>query len=171
MRALTLRRSRRFALWLGLGALVASVGRAEPPFIDHQAIPCSLPQAHPRICATIADDGTVKRAKLFFRAAGQSAWYWSEMVLDFRSFCATLPRPEAETEAIDYYLWAMDDAFETERTRDFRVPLDGGCAHPVIDDDPERISHLEIHATVKKQKKKLYGFVDQGVDFHPLPRQ
>ena len=143
---------------------------AEPPFIDHQEIPCSLPEAHSRVCATIADDGTVRRAKLFFRAAGQTAWYWTEMAFDLSQFCATLPKPDDDVEAIEYYLWAMDDEFETERTRDQQVDLDRGCPHPVIDDDAERTANLEVHATIKKQRKKLRGFALDGVTFHPVSR-
>lgn len=161
---------------LGIAALCLTLGSpvawADPPLIDHQEVSCSLQGKHPRICATIADDGVIKRAKIYFRAAGQSTFYWSEMTLDFRNFCATLPIPDAAVKEVQYYLWAIDDGLEIERTSDLSIVVDPqkSCDHPVIDEDPERTSNLVVHATSKKQGKKLKGFDRTGVDYRRFQR-
>ena len=159
------------ALVVGLAGLAAP-GNATPPLIDHQEVSCSLPGKHPRICATIADDGIVKRAKIYFRAAGQSTFYWTEMSLDFRSFCATLPIPDSSVTEVQYYLWAIDDGLETERTKDLVMTVDANrsCEHPVIDEDPERTSNLVVHATARKQGKKIKGFLADGVEYQRIKR-
>lgn len=156
-------------------ALMASVSgsaRAEPPLIEHQPVACSLPGKHPRVCATIADDGTIKRAKLYFRAKGETAFFWAEMVLDFRTFCATMPIPAGKTRTLEYHLWAIDDELTTNRTQDFQVTVDPKrtCDAPVIDEDPERTSQLVVWATTKKQKR-LDGFEAEGVEFHRLRKR
>lgn len=156
-----------------LGLILGSgLARADPPLIDHQEVSCSLQGKHPRICATIADDGVIKRAKIFFRAAGQSTFYWSEMELDFRNFCATLPIPDTSIQEVQYYLWAIDDDLELERTPDLSIIVDPdtSCDHPVIDEDPERTANLVVHATSKKQGKKLKDFDRTGVDYRRFNR-
>lgn len=155
------------------GTWLATPLAAAPPLIDHQEVSCSLPGKHPRICATIADDGVVKRAKIYFRAAGQSTFYWSEMSLDFRKFCATLPVPEPEVKEVQYYLWAIDDGLEIERTKDLKMIVDADrtCDHPIIDEDPQRTAHLVVHATSRKQGKKLRGFLPQGVDYQRIKKR
>lgn len=154
-------------LALALSPSLAMPSLADPPLIDHQQVSCSLPGKHPRICATIADDGVIKRAKIFFRAEGQSAFYWSEMSLDFRNFCATLPVPDASITNVQYYLWAIDDGLEIERTNDLVMTVDATktCNHPIIDDDPQRTASLVVYATSPKQGKKLQGFAPEGVEF------
>ncbi len=157
----------------GLGGCLASPGTAAPPLIDHQEVSCSLPGKNPRICATVADDGVVKRAKIYFRAAGQSTFYWSEMDLDFRKFCATLPVPDPEVKEVQYYLWAIDDDLEIERTKDLTMTVDGDrtCNHPVIDEDPDRTARLVVHATSRKQGKKMSGFLPDGVDYQRIKKR
>ena len=158
----------KLALWsLAWATIAAFPGAAAPPLIDHQEVSCSLPGKHPRICATIADDGVVKGAKIYFRAAGESTFYWSEMQLDFRSYCVTLPVPEASVTEVQYYLWAIDDGLEIERTKDLVMTVDANrtCDHPIIDDDPERTAHLVVHATSHKQGKRIRGFEPEGVEY------
>lgn len=173
----TTRRRWRCAAALASLALAATMtsspALADPPLIDHQEVSCSLVGKNPRICATIADDGVIKRAKIYFRAAGQSTYYWSEMVLDFRNFCATLPVPTSSVTEVQYYLWAIDDGLETERTPDLSITVDPdtSCDHPVIDEDPERIAHLVVHATSRKQGKKLKGFEATGVDYRRIKKR
>jgi hypothetical protein len=158
--------------WI-LAALAAWPASAADPIIDHQPVPCSLPGEHPRICATIADDGEVKRTRVYFRAAGEAAYYFTEMELDFRNFCATLPVPKASTRVVEYHVWAVDDELATMRTTDVRMTVDPGasCPSPVIDRDPERISHLVVFATTRDQGKKLADFEDRGVDFRPVKKR
>lgn len=146
---------------------------AADPIIDHQPVPCSLPGEHPRICATIADDGVVQRTRVYFRAAGEAAYYWTEMVLDFRNFCATLPVPEDSTPVVEYHIWVVDDELNTKRTTDEQMTVDPerSCTSPVIDQDPERTSNLVVFATTREQGKKIADFKDGGIDFRPVNKR
>lgn len=139
--------------------------QADKPFIEHQPIVCSLAEKHPRVCALVADDGAVKKVDVFFRAAGQTAFYRSEMIFDAIRYCATLPVPKKSVSIVEYYIRAIDDEALIERTIDFRIDVDPAksCEYPVIDDDPERTSQLVVHATVVKQGKKLRAFDKRGV--------
>ena len=168
----TARHLRCLAFAGALSAVGPGYTQAEAPLIEHHPLACSLPEKHPRVCATIADDGTVKRAKLYFRAKGEAAFFWTEMELDFRTFCATLPIPDAKTRSIEYHLWAIDDELSTNRTQDFEVSVDPQrtCDAPVIDEDPERTSRLVVWATTKKQKR-LRGFEDEGVELHRIRKR
>lgn len=138
---------------------------ADKPLIDHQPVVCSLPGKHPRICALVADDGAVKKVDVFFRAAGQKAFYRSEMVWDAIRYCATLPVPARSTSTVEYYIRAIDNQALIERTIDFRMTSDPGasCEYPVIDDDPERTSRLVVYATIPRQGKKIRGFERTGI--------
>ncbi len=138
---------------------------ADKPVIDHQPVVCSLPGKHPRICALVADDGAVKKVDVFFRASGQKAFYRSELAWDAIRYCATLPVPQRSTPVVEYYIRAIDDQALIERTIDFRIVVDPNrsCEYPVIDEDPERISRLVVHATVPRQGKKIRGFERRGI--------
>lgn len=158
---------------LAASALPAPLHAGDAPIIDHQPVPCSLPAKHTRICAIIADDGEIKKAKVYFRARGESAFYWSEMRLDFRNFCATLPLPEPSVPVVDYHIWAIDDELQTRRTTDFEISVaaDQSCPYPVLDEDPERTSRLVVYATTRKQGKKLRHFLAEGVEFHRVKKK
>lgn len=148
-------------------------GFADEPVIDHQPITCTLPEKYPRICTYVADDGEVKRARVFFRAKGQEAFYWTDMTFDGIQYCATLPAPKKTVRSIEYYIWAVDDAFTTQRTRTFELTfLQSGCDYPVFDEEPERTSKLVVNATSDKQGKKIDGFSEQGItQFIPFEKK
>ena len=158
---------------LASGSTAGPLLAADAPIIEHQPVPCSLPAKHTRICALIADDGEIKKAKIYFRAKGESAFYWSEMGLDFRNFCATLPVPEPSVRAVEYHIWAIDDDLQTRRTTDFEISVDPeqSCPHPVLDEDPERTSRLVVYATTRKQGKKLRHFSAEGVTFYRIKKR
>ena len=133
---------------------------ADKPVIDHQPVVCSVPAAHPRVCALVADDGAVKKVDVFFRAQGQEAFYRSRMDFDAINYCASLPIPSESTRIVEYYVRAIDDEVLIERTIDFKMEVDpdASCEYPVIDRDPERTSRLVVYATIPKQGKKIKGF-------------
>jgi hypothetical protein len=137
----------------------------EEPTIDHQPVECSVPGKNTRICAYVLDDGEVKRVRAYFRAEKQEAFYWSDMAFDGIQFCATLPVAKKDVLTIEYYIWAVDDEFQSIRTRSYIVSLDpkSPCAYPVVDEDAERISKLVVHATSEKQGQAIEGFEQQGV--------
>jgi len=141
---------------LALG-IVAAAG-ADEPIIDHQSVPCNPPQGSPRICAYIADDGEIKQARVYFKTAAQKRYYWIEMRYDGNQFCATLPRPGKRLEDVDYYLWAVDDEYLTQRTTSNLMKIEDSCPYAVVDEDPLRAVSLEVHATAEQQGKKIKGF-------------
>ncbi len=156
---------------LGIALGVASSGAAaavivDEPTVDHQPVECSVPEKNPRICSYVLDDGEVKRVRVYFRSDRQDAYYWSQMAFDGIQFCATLPVAEDHVQAIDYYVWAVDDEFQTTRTRPHEISMrqSSSCSYPVIDEDPERISHLVINATSVKQGNKVKDFEEKGVE-------
>ena len=154
------------ALALGVALLsLAPSAFADEPTIDHQPVECSVPGKNPRICAYVLDDGEVKRVRVYFRAQDQDAYYWSEMRFDGIQFCATLPVAKERVRSIDYYVWAVDNEFQTTRTRPFAIRLspEATCSYPVIDEDPERIQNLVVHATAAKQGDKIKEFEDRGI--------
>ena len=137
----------------------------EEPIVDHQPVVCSLPGKNARICAYVADDGEVKRTRAYFRPAGKELFYWTEMTFDGIQYCATLPIAKSDVKGVDYYIWTIDDNFESTRTRTYTISVvpEVTCEYPVFDDDPERTSNLEVNATSPKQGDTLEDFSDQGV--------
>jgi len=147
---------------------------AEEPTIDHQPVECSTPEKNTRICAYVLDDGEVKRVRAYFRAEKQEAFYWSDMAFDGIQFCATLPVAKKHVVALEYYVWAVDDKFQSVRTRTYPVSLSptAPCAFPVVDEEPERIGKLVVNATSEKQGTAIEEFEERGiVQFVPVRKK
>ena len=150
------------------GAALVAFGAyalADEPILDHQPVECSVPEKNPRICAYVLDDGEIKRVRVYFRSDRQDTYYWSKMAFDGIQFCATLPLAKGSVNAIDYYVWAVDDEFEITRTRPYEISLrkTASCAYPVIDEDPERVANLVVNATSAKQGDKIKDFERDSV--------
>lgn len=138
---------------------------SEEPLLDHQPIVCSLPGKNPRVCAYVADDGEIKRVRSYFRARGKEYFYWSEMAFDGIQYCATLPVAKNNVKGVEYYIWAIDDSFQSRRTRTHKMSLvpEVPCEYPVFDDDPERSSNLVVNATSPKQGNSISDFSEKGI--------
>jgi len=138
---------------------------ADEPILDHQPVECTVAERNPRICAYVLDDGEIKRVRVYFRSDRQDAYYWSTMAFDGIQFCATLPLAKGNVQAIDYYVWAVDDEFQITRTRPYEISLrkTASCSYPVIDEDPERIASLVVNATSGKQGDKIKDFEQHSV--------
>ena len=142
----------------------------EPPLVEHQPPLCAVPGKPPSLCAAISDDGTVGAARVYFRRAGEEYYSYVNMTFTGVSYCATLPAPLARTKAIEYYVQAVDDAFQPTRTSTFRLPLqpEGVCEFPPVEKDPARAASIKVFATNRKQGRKLDdGFLSTGVTFVP----
>ena len=72
------RAARRAGIALA-AALAAATARAEPPQVDHQPAPCSLPGRAVSLCATITDDGQVAKARIYFRPTGEKFYSYVDM--------------------------------------------------------------------------------------------
>ena len=175
---------RRARQCLPMASLVASLGVSTPaageePTIDHQPVICSIPGRNARICAQVLDDGEVKRVRTYFRAyrpdkkKGDSAFYFTAMAFDGIQYCATLPIAKKDRD-LQYYIWAVDDQFDSTRTRNFDVSLapEQSCAYPVVDDDPERTRNLTVNATSPDQGSKIKEFESSGIkSFVPVKKR
>lgn len=149
---------------VGFLALAASFAAGDEPVLDHQPLVCTLPEKHARLCAYVADDGEVRRVRAYFRAKGQETFYFSDMVFDGIQFCATLPAPKKNVPVVEYYIWAVDNDFLSQRTRTYEISFaPAGCDYPVFDEDLARTSNLVVSATSDKQGKKIEGFHDEGI--------
>ena len=163
---------------LALGPLLAagmvSAAFAEPPSLEHTPIPCTLADKPASLCASITDDGQVAVARIYFRPAGEKFYSFVDMTFGGLSFCGTLPAPrQGKVQAIEYYVQAVDDQFEVQRTSTFimNVQPEGVCEFPPLEKDPARAAAIKVHATNQKQGKKLPDeFVPTGVSFVPVAR-
>src|SRR6267142_2456587 len=95
---------------------------AEPPAVDHQPSPCTLPDKPASLCATITDDGQVAASRIYFRPAGEKYYSFVDMAFGGLSFCGTLPGARAgKVQTIEYYVQAVDDQYESQRTSTFNM--------------------------------------------------
>ena len=53
---------------------------------------------------------------------------------------------------------AVDDGFRQPESDTHALRLTEQCEYPVEDDDPERTGAVEVHATTKKQGRKVREF-------------
>lgn len=160
----------RSALTFTFALLAAAAPvRAEPPQVEHQPAPCTVPGRAVALCATITDDGQVAKARVYFKPAGEKFYSFVEMEFGGISYCATLPAPrEGKMKSIDYYVQAIDDAFESARTSTYQMAVqpEGVCEFPPLEKDAARAAAVVVHATSAKQGKKLPdGFLAAGVTF------
>jgi hypothetical protein len=148
-------------------ALSPWAARAEAPSVEHQPVPCTVPGQPLTLCATVTDDGQVAKARIYFRPAGDKFYSFVEMEFGGITFCGTLPAPrEGKLKAIDYYVQAVDEQFESQRTSTYQIAVqpEGVCAFPPVEKDPARTHSIVVHATSKKQGRKLPdGFMAAGV--------
>jgi hypothetical protein len=152
-------------------ALAPSPARAdEPPAVEHQPALCAVPDKPLALCASISDDGTVAAARVYFRRAGEDFYAYVAMAFTGVNYCGTLPAPLARSKAIEYYVQAVDDAYQPTRTSTYRLPVqpEGACEFPPVEKDAARAAAIKVFATNRKQGRKLdEGFAAAGVTFVP----
>jgi hypothetical protein len=158
---------------LGSIVLAATVVFAdEPPAIDHQPVPCTEAGKAIKLCAGISDDQNVSAARVYFRRAGEDFYSFVDMAFGGINYCGTLPAPrEGKLKVIEYYVQAVDDAFQAQRTSTFQLSVvpEGKCEFPPIEKDPKRLASIRVFATNKKQGARLDEAFDRaGVTYVPL---
>jgi hypothetical protein len=153
--------------------LPAGHARADdPPAVEHQPALCTWPEKPLSLCAAISDDGNVATARLYFRRAGEDYYAYVNMAFTGVSYCGTLPGPREKAKAIEYYVQAVDDNYQPQRTSTFRLPVqpEGICEFAPVEKDPAKAAAIRVLATNRKQGKKLDdGFNTTGVTFVPIP--
>jgi hypothetical protein len=164
-------RALRYAVLLLAGAAPALAD--DPPEVDHQPTPCTIPDKAISLCATITDDVQVAKARIYFRRAGEDFYSYVEMAFGGLSYCGTIPAPrEGKAPTIEYYIQAVDDQYQPQRTSTYQITVqpEGVCEFPPLERDPGRAASIKVYATHKKQGKKLDdAFVASGVTFVPVP--
>jgi hypothetical protein len=142
-----------------------------PPVIEHQPALCTLPDRAISLCAVVSDDGTVAAARLYFRREGEKYYNFVDMSFTGIDYCGTLPAPrEGKVKVIEYYIQAIDDDYESQRTSTFRLPVpeDGVCEFAPLEHDEARAREITVFATNSRQGKKLDDAFDRtGVTFVP----
>lgn len=152
--------------------LPAAARGDDPPAVEHQPALCTVPGKPISLCAVISDDGTVATARLYFRRAGETYYGFVDMTFTGVNYCGTLPAPrEGKIPAIEYYVQAVDNAYQPTRTSTFLLPVqpEGVCEFPPVERDAAKAAAIRVFATNKKQGRKLDdGFVATGVTFVPV---
>jgi hypothetical protein len=151
---------------------VPLVARADdPPVIDHVPVPCTIPEQAISLCASISDDNRVATARLYFRRAGEAFYQFADMTFTGVSYCGIIPGPrEGKMKSIEYYVQAVDDQFQPNRTSTFNMNVqpEGVCEFPHRA-DAKKAAAIKVFATNRKQGTKLDGaFVQTGVTFVPV---
>ena len=161
------------AVLLGVTAwLAAARAGAEPPAVEHQPVPCTLPDKPLSLCATVTSDRQLAKSRVYFRSAGDKFYSFVDMVFGGLSFCGTVPAVRAgKVQVIEYYVQAVDDQYESQRTSTFNLEVNPECEFAPVEKDPARAAAIKVHATNQKQGKKLpEEFVPTGVSFVPVTR-
>ena len=152
--------------------LTAALAAAnDPPAIDHQPALCTVADKPISLCAAISDDGNVAVARVYFRREGEDYYSFVPMAFTGVSWCGTLPAPREKAKTIEYYVNAVDDTYQPQRTSTFRLPVkpEGVCEFPPTV-EPAKAGAIKVFATNRKQGKKLDdAFALAGVTFVPLP--
>jgi hypothetical protein len=151
------------------------VAGADAPSVEHQPSPCTVPSRRSTLCATITDDGQVAAARLYFRSQGEKFYSFVDMSFGGLNFCGTIPgMREGKVQAIEYYIQAVDDQYESQRTSTFIMNVigEGQCEFPPVEKDAAKAAApIVVKATNQKQGKKLpEEFVAQNVSFVPVGR-
>lgn len=169
------------ALMSAIAVCAALFGRApaadadELPLVEHQPSPCTVPGQPFRLCAKVSDDVGVGKARVYFRRSGDTYYAFTDMAFDGLTYCATLPAPRGDRTraAVEYYVQALDSAYQAQRTSTFvlQVKAAAECEFAPVESDAARRADIKIYATHAKQGKKLAdGFQDTGVTFVPVAR-
>jgi len=144
----------------------------DPPVVEHQPAPCTIPGRVISLCANVSDDGEVARARIYFRRAGQDFYSFVDMEFGGINYCGALPAPlEGKVQSIEYYVQAVDNAYQPTRTSTYQLNLqpEGVCEFPPVEKDAQRAAAIRVFATNKKQGKKLDdAFSATGVTFVPI---
>jgi hypothetical protein len=141
----------------------------EAPVIEHQATSCTDATEPISLCATIADDKEIARAKVYFRKPGEKYYIFAEMAFGGLSYCGTLPAPTG-LKVVEYYLQATDNEYESARTSTYQMEIKptGSCDFPAVEKDPARRAAIKIFATDVQQGIRLpKGYDSTGVTFVP----
>jgi hypothetical protein len=162
---------RPLGLLLVLGSLLGRASGGEGPDVEAQPVPCTIPEKPLSLCARVTSDGQITAARIYFRHEGAEFFSFVNMTFGGINYCGTLPAPKERTKSIDYYIEAVDDNYESKRLSTFQIAVkpEGACDFPPVEKDPTKAASITVHATNKKQGRKLdEAFEPTGVSFIPI---
>jgi len=159
-------------LWVLAVGLPVLASADDAPIVDHQPVPCTIPDKAISLCANISDDNEVAKSRIYFKRSGEDFYNFVDMQFGGINYCGTLPAPLAgKVLAIEYYIQAIDNAYQPTRTSTYQmnVQAEGVCEFPPIEKEASRAAAIRVFATHKKQGKKLdEAFSSAGVTFVPI---
>lgn len=79
--------------------------------IDHKEVGCIVGDRYPRLDACFQPAGELGNAKVNFRAGDKGPWYAVDLMPEGACHIAYLPKPLETTKEIQYYVAAVDKAF------------------------------------------------------------
>jgi hypothetical protein len=89
--------------------------------IGFEPVTCFVAGEFPLLDATIEPMPSVARARVYFKGAQGTAYYYVEMTQETGRFFGKLPRPRVEASPITYYLQSTTTEFEENQTREIEA--------------------------------------------------
>jgi len=129
------------------------------PRILHEGLGCIVAGQHAAIEALVEPADDLVTVKVYFRAEIYPAFFYVEAVPSAERYRAVLPRPTRDVASVVYYLEAVDRAFNSFRTEEFRprVVLDSADC----EEDETRPAYVEGPADI------TVGATTSGATFPP----
>jgi PKD repeat protein len=110
---------------------MAQVLLAQDPAISHEPLSCLAREEYPVVDARIEPGPEIRTAKVYFRAEQFEDFYYVEMQIPEggrpEDYLGLLPMPSPETTRIIYYIEAIDDAFNGNRSVESDPAVEEGC--------------------------------------------
>jgi hypothetical protein len=105
-------------------SVAAPTGQAPPVIgahIEHEPVGCFIAGEFPLLDAKIAPADSVARARVYFRGARGSDYFYVEGGATEGQFIWKLPRPTLVASPITYYIWAATTELDESRTPEIQA--------------------------------------------------
>ena len=145
-------------------AAPAQVETGASPSFDHHKLTCMSTDEFPVVEAVFdpAEARSLRKAQVYFKATRTDAWYFVEMEREEETqLRAILPKPLAETNRVQYYLFFLSGSFGTSQSEEYSVQV-SETACGAIPETTSSVS-LTLRATVANQPPVPPGFQSQGI--------
>ncbi len=96
---------------------------AEAPAIEGAEVQCILNVPFPQISGTTQPGSDIEAARLFFKSADQSDFYWVGMTRDGDRVTAVLPQPDQDTKSVVYYMETVDSSKNLSRSPEYTATV------------------------------------------------
>lgn len=159
---------RRLGWAAGVLLCAAAATADEAPVIEHQPVPCAVAGKRISLCASVTDERPVASVRTYFRARGEKFYNFVDMAFAGLSYCGALPAPREKTRAVEYYVQAVDDQYQPQRTSThvMQIEPEGACEFPPVAAGAQAAAGLVVHATHARQGGRLSrSFDDTGVSY------